>query len=121
MMKKAISVLLFFACLLILASCNTPTDLYGTWYNDYNGTRNAIQFSENENGEDVFIWAVYDIENDAVETNNSGKFKISGNSIKFEFEQGIEPMKLQYSFENGVLVLTSDTAVLKLERYTLDN
>ena len=120
MMKKVFSLFLILICTFVFFSCGVSDELYGTWYNDDNGTRNAIQLSENDNGDRVFIWAVYDINNDAIISNNSGNFKISGNTIRFEFEQGREPLILDFTIENDSLVLTSETAVMKLQKYVAE-
>ena len=37
-------------CLFVMTSCSSEKDLYGTWYNDFNGTRNAVQFYKNNLG-----------------------------------------------------------------------
>ena len=119
-MKKISSLFLLITLAFITSSCAAPDELFGTWYNDENGTRNAIQFSENDDGENVFIWAVYDIENDAIESNNSGRFKVSGSTIEFEFEQGRDPLKLSFAIEDGSLILTSESARMKLEKYNIE-
>ena len=119
-MKKLFLLLITIIISFSLFSCTSPEDLYGTWYVDDNGTRNIIQFSEDDNGKNVFIWAVYDIEQDSIVNNSTGSFKISGDSIKFEFLQGSDPLTLQVSLKEDTLTLSSDTAIMKMEKYVLE-
>ena len=117
MRKSVYLFLLIVICSFFTFSCGVSDELYGTWYNYDNGTRNAIQLSQYDDGKNVFIWAVYDIGNDAIVSNSSGRFKVSGNTIRFEFEQGMDPLKLEFAIENGNLILISESANMKLQRY----
>ena len=84
-------------------------------------TRNAIQFSENSEGKDVFIWAVYDIENETVESNSKGYYTVSGDSIIFEYSDGTQNFELKYKLDGDELTIYSDTATMVLERFVLDS
>ena len=66
-MKRTVALILLLAFSVNLASCTAAKDLYGVWYNDTSGVRNAIQFSENKEGKNVFVWAVYNIDDDSIE------------------------------------------------------
>ena len=103
-----------------LISCTSPSDIYGAWYVDEDGVRNAIQFSENAEGKDVFIWAVYNIEEDIVESNNKGYYKISGDQIIFEYGDDTENFQLEFVLEGDKLTIFNETARLTLTKYVLE-
>ena len=119
-MKKILLLIITVALCVLLLSCTAPSELYGAWYVDYLGTRNAIQFSENADGDDVFIWAVYNIEEDSIESNSSGYYYIDGDTITFEYSQDADPLILSFELEGNSLTLSSDTATLKLEKFELE-
>ena len=84
------------------------------------GVRNAIQFSENRSGEDVFAWAVKDIKSDTEESRTVGFYRVSGDSIIFDPDDGTEPYTMSFRFEDGALVLFSETTSIKFLKYTLE-
>lgn len=104
-----------------LVSCTTESDLYGAWFVDSGDTRNAIQFSENDNGDDIFIWVVYNLENDSIESNDAGKYHIYGNTITLEYNGDIDPVTLEFELSDNKLTLSSETASLVLEKYVIEN
>ncbi len=120
-MRRSISLLLSFIFVFSLVSCTTESDLYGAWYVDSGDTRNAIQFSENDNGDNVFIWVVYNIEKDTIETNDAGKYHIYGNTITLEYNSDIDPVTLDFDLSDNKLTLSSETARLVLEKYVIEN
>ena len=108
-------------CLFVMAACSSEKDLYGTWYNDFNGTRNAVQFYKNKDGKNEFIWAVYDIENDEITSNTAGYYYVSGDSIKLKSSDGSDNFDLTYTLEGNTLSVSSDTVSLKLTKYVSDD
>ena len=120
-MKKLIAFFTTALIFLSLVSCSASSKLYGVWYVDSMDTRNAIQFSENSEGKDVFIWAVYDIENETVESNSKGYYTVSGDSIIFEYSDGTQNFELKYKLDGDELTIYSDTATMVLERFVLDS
>ena len=113
---------LFCAVLLMfsLCACGAEKELCGTWYNDFNGTRNAVQFYKNSDGEYIFIWAVYDIDSDTVTSNTAGKYSVSGSRMTLIGTDSSEELTFTYSLEGDSLTLTGDSADLKLTKYTID-
>ena len=120
-MRKVLSVLVCFVLIFVLSSCTKESDLYGAWYVDSGDIRNAIQFSENDNGDNIFIWVVYNLEKDSIESNDSGKYHIYGNSITLEYNGDIDPITLDFELVDNKLTLSSETARLILEKYELEN
>ena len=116
---SAAIVLLVFLCF-FTASCTSPSELYGAWYVDEGNTRNAIQFSENVDGKDVFVWVIYDIKEDKIQSTNTGYYKISNDLLIFEFGQGADPLQLNFTLEGDKLSISSETAVMTLTKYVLD-
>ena len=108
-------------CLFVMTSCSSEKDLYGTWYNDFNGTRNAVQFYKNKDGKNEFIWAVYDIENDEITSNTAGYYYVSGDSIKLKSSDGSDSFDLTYTLDGNTLSVSSDTVSLKLTKYVSDD
>ena len=108
-------------CLFVMTACSSEKDLYGTWYNDFNGTRNAVQFYKNKDGKNEFIWAVYDIENDEITSNTAGYYYVSGDSIKLKSSDGSDGFDLTYSLDGNTLSVSSDTVSLKLTKYVSDD
>lgn len=119
-MKRSVSLLLSLVFFVLLCSCTSPKDLHGAWYSDSQGVRNAIQFSENIEGKNGFIWAVYNIEEDSIESNNTGFYYISGDKIIFDSGTDSEPMELTFELNGDTLTLSSDTATLTLTRYLIE-
>lgn len=119
-MKRAVSLSLILFILISLSACTSPKDLHGAWYSDSQGVRNAIQFSENIEGKNGFIWAVYNIEEDSIESNNTGFYYISGDKIIFDSGTDSEPVELTFKLDGDTLTLSSDTATLTLKRYVLE-
>ena len=113
---------LFCAVLLMfsLCACGAEKKLCGTWYNDFNGTRNAVQFYKNSDGEYIFIWAVYDIDSDTVTSNTAGKYSVSGSRLTLNGTDSSEELTFTYSLEGDTLTLTGDSADLNLTKYTID-
>ena len=91
------------------------------WYNDTSGVRNAIQFSENREGKDVFVWAVYNIDDDTVESNTTGYYRISGDTVIFDPGDEASLFELQFTIEGDTLVLYNDTARMTFEKYVLED
>ncbi len=118
-MKKIASLILLFAFSVSLVSCTAPKDLYGVWYNDSQGVRNAIQFSENKEGKDVFVWAVYNIDDDSIESNTTGYYRISGDTIIFDPGEETALFELQFELEGDTLVLFNEAAKMTFEKYEL--
>ena len=108
-------------CLFVMTACSSEKDLYGTWYNDFNGTRNAVQFYKNKDGKNEFIWAVYDIENDEITSNTAGYYYVSGDSIKLKSSDGSDSFDLTYTLDGNTLSVSSDTVSLKLTKYASDD
>ena len=123
-MKTRVKYLLCLLCavslLLSLCACGAEKKLCGTWYNDFNGTRNAVQFYKNSDGEYIYIWAVYDIESDTVTSNTAGKYSVSGSRLTLIGTDSSEELTFTYSLEGDTLTLTGDSADLKLTKYTID-
>lgn len=103
-----------------LIACTVPSDIYGAWYVDEGNTRNAIQFSENAEGKDVFIWAVYNLEEDVVESNHKGYYKISGDTIIFEYGDDTSNLELSFDLEGDKLTLYNDSAEMVLTKFELE-
>ncbi len=120
-MKRAVSLVICLILCFSLFSCTKASDLYGAWYTDYNGIRNAIQFSENDNGDDIFIWVVYNIKSDTIESNDAGKYHIYGDTITLEYNSDIDPVTLDFELSDNTLVLSSDTARLVLEKNVIED
>lgn len=106
--------------LVSLCACGAEKKLCGTWYNDFNGTRNAVQFYKNSDGEYIYIWAVYDIESDTVTSNTAGKYSVSGSRLTLINTDSSEEFTFTYSLEGDTLTLTGDSVDLKLTKYTID-
>lgn len=123
-MKTRVKYLLCLLCavllLLSLCACGAEKKLCGTWYNDFNGTRNAVQFYKNSDGEYIYIWAVYDIESDTVTSNTAGKYSVSGSRLTLIGTDSSEELTFTYSLKGDSLTLTGDSADLKLTKYTID-
>ena len=123
-LKKLAAVLLSVLaalCLFVMTACSSEKDLYGTWYNDFNGTRNAVQFYKNKDGKNEFIWAVYDIENDEITSNTAGYYYVNGDSIELKSSDGSDSVDLTYSLDGDTLSVSSDTVSLKLTKYVSDD
>ncbi len=118
-MKKLVALLLLAVFSINLASCTTASEFYGVWYNDSQGVRNAIQFSENKEGKDVFVWAVYNIDDDSIESNITGYYRISGDTIIFDPGEKTSLFELQFELDGDTLVLFNETAKMTLEKYEL--
>lgn len=102
----------------ILVSCSSAeSKLYGAWYNDTNGIRNAIQFSENEKGKDCFVWAIYDIEADEITSTARGYYTITGSTFTLQYLNSDTEYNLTYSLNDGVLTLKDGSAALVLTKY----
>ena len=108
-------------CLFVMTACSSEKDLYGTWYNDFNGTRNAVQFYKNKDGKNEFIWAVYDIENDEITSNTAGYYYVNGDSIELKSSDGSDSFDLTYTLDGNTLSVSSDTVSLKLTKYVSDD
>ncbi len=120
MLKKIIAII-FAVSILMLSSCSSShSEFYGAWYYDDNGERNAIQFSVNDNGEEVFIWATYDIENDEILSIAKGYFKISGDTITLDYVSSDIDLALNYTLVDDKLTLSTDAASMTLTRYVLE-
>lgn len=123
-MKKRVKYFLSLFCavslMFSLCACGAEKKLCGTWYNDFNGTRNAVQFYKNSDGEYIFIWAVYDIDSDTVTSNTAGKYSVSGSRLTLISADSSEELTFTYSLEGDTLTLTGDSADLKLTKYTID-
>ena len=107
--------------ILSVTSCQSDySGFYGAWYYDKDGQRDAIQFSANDDGKNVFIWAKYDIESDTVLSISKGYFSISDNTVILEYNNSDFSLTLDYSFVDDKLILSSETASLTLTKKTLD-
>ena len=91
------------------------------WYNDESGIRNAIQFSENNEGKNVFVWAVYNIDNDSIESNTTGYYRISGDTVIFDPGDDTALFELNFTLEGDTLVLYNETARMTFEKYVLED
>lgn len=108
--------------LCLFSSCKqSHSELYGAWYFDENGQRDAIQFSVNDDGKNVFIWAKYDIVNDSVTSISKGYFHISENNITLDYVTSDIDLTLQYSIVEDELTLSSETGSLTLTKKVLDD
>ena len=121
-MKRILSLVLSLVLLTSgLCACKAShSELYGAWYRDVNGQRDAIQLSVNDDGKEVFIWAIYDIENDSVTSVSKGYFHISGNTITLDYLTSDVDLTLTYILEGDKLTLSSDTASIVLTKFVLD-
>jgi len=120
-MRRIISLFLALASVFVLSSCSSAySKFHGAWYYDQNGQRDAIQFSVNDDGKEVFIWAKYDIENDSVTSISKGYFHIDGNSVTLDYVTSDIDLTLEYSFDGDKLILSSDTAMFTLTKNVLD-
>lgn len=121
-MKKGISTIvctIIIAVLLFsLCSCAAEKKLCGTWYNDFNGTRNAVQFYKNTDGEYIFIWAVYDLDSETVTSNTAGYYSVGGNSLTMRSSDSSDEMTFSYVLNGDTLILSGDMSELRLSRYT---
>jgi len=120
-MKRLLCAIIIIAFCLSLSSCSSASDLYGVWYADEGGVRNAVQFSENKEGKDVFVWAAYNIKDDSIESNTTGYYKVSGDTVIFDTGDRTEIFELQYEISDDTLVLFSESARLTLEKYVLED
>ena len=118
-MKRVLSIILAVLSLaLLFSSCaSAESKLYGAWYNDTNGIRNAIQFSENEKGKDCFIWAIYDIENDEIKSTARGYYTITGSTFTLEYLDTDSEYNLTYSLSDGVLTLKDGNTSIVFTKY----
>ncbi len=103
-----------------MSSCSATKDIIGTWYVDENGTRNAIQLSKNDDGETVFIWAVYDLTTDQTTSVNKGRFTATSDTITFVYSTGATELTVNYTVEDDVLTLNSETGKMVLKRYVIN-
>ncbi len=110
-------VIICVALTILLTACTSEKDFFGVWYVDENGTRNVIQFSESADGENAFIWAVYDIENDEILSMAKGYFKTDNKQIVLTYIEDNTQLTLTYKLEKERLTLSSDTASLVLNKY----
>ena len=108
-------------CLFVMTACSSEKDLYGTWSNDFNGTRNAVQLYKNKDGKNEFILAVYDIENDEITSNTAGYYYVNGDSIELKSSDGSDSFDLTYTLDGNTLSVSSDTVSLKLTKYVSDD
>lgn len=116
-MKRLIA--LCFTVIFLFTSCSDEKKVYGVWYNEANGIRNVIQFSESADGESAFIWAVYDIDKDETTSISKGYFKADNKQIVFTFIDNDSELILDYSINDNVLTLSSETSNMILEKYEL--
>ena len=120
-MMKRILALLFLICILfVFVSCSSASEIYGAWYFDEDGIRNAIQFSENKNGDDVFAWVVYDIENDEQTSVSQGYFQAYDGSLTLDFLNSDYDLSLSYVLDGEKLSLTYDTTTLVFTKKVLE-
>lgn len=68
----------------------------------------------------MFIWAIYDIENDSVTSISKGYFHISGNTITLDYLTSDVDITLTYVLDGDKLTLSSDTASIVLSKFELD-
>ncbi len=107
--------------MLLLCSCSIgEEDLYGTWFCDEGTTRNVIQFSEKSNGADVYVWVVYDLYNDQIQSNNEGRYTVKDDSLCFQTMSGADLFSLDIELSDDVLTLSSDSKTMMLSKYVLD-
>ena len=119
MFVKRLTAFLLVVVVVLLVSCSSHKELLGTWYVDENGTRNAIQLSENDKGETVFIWAIYDLTTEQTTSVNKGRFEVSGNTVTFIYSTGTTELTVDYKVENDVLTLNSETGKMVLNKYEI--
>ena len=121
-MKRCFSVLFaLFLVVFTVSSCKSEySEFDGAWYYDEGGQRDAIQFSTNDAGKEVFIWAKYDIENDTVLSISKGYFTISNSTITLDFITSDIDLTLNYTFDGDKLTLSSETASLVLTKKVID-
>ena len=121
-MKRCFSVLFaLFLVVFTVSSCKSEySEFYGARYYDEDGQRDAIQFSTNDAGKEVFIWAKYDIENDTVLSISKGYFTISNSTITLDFITSDIDLTLNYTFDGDKLTLSSETASLVLTKKVID-
>ncbi len=105
------------ALALLLTACTSEKDFFGVWYVDEGGTRNVIQFSESNDGENAFIWAVYDIENDEIVSIAKGYFKADNKQIVLTYIEDNTQLELTYKLDGEQLTLSSETASMVLSKY----
>lgn len=105
-----------------MVSCSLKEkDLYGTWYKDLYGERNAVQFSKNEDGRAVYTWVVYDISADSVKSSTSGYYYISEGKLTLTSSSGDNDMVLGIKLDGDKLKLSSDTSELVLTKFELED
>ena len=109
------------AAMLFLSSCtNAYSQFHGVWYRDEGGERIALQFSENDEGKHIFIWATYDIEKNEILSTSKGYYHVSGDKITLEYGSSDVDLDLTYTIDGDTLVLSSATANLTLTKFELE-
>lgn len=101
-------------------SCSDATDLYGTWYSDSDGVRNALQFSANDSGDDVFLWVIYSIDGSTVESTMKGRYYVSGDELTMTDSSGESTLELTFEHDGDSLSLNNENISLELTRYVLE-
>lgn len=121
-MKRFLSIIVSLIIVVsALSSCKQAhSELYGAWYFDENGQRDAIQFSVNDSGKDSFIWAKYDIVNDSVTSISKGYFNVSGDNITLDYVTSDIDLTLKYTIDGDKLTLSSETGFITLTKKVLD-
>ena len=119
--KRAVCALFSLLFIIGLCSCASAESLYGTWYTDADGKRNAIQFYEGKDGKPIFLWVIYDLENKETDSQSAGYYKLSGQKLTFEFSNSEDKLTVSYAIDGDVLTLSSQSVKLELVKYTLDS
>ena len=120
MKKTAITSVSIVVLLFIFSACSVPDDLYGTWYNDTDGQRNALQLSENKKGDDVFAWAIYDLEKEETVSISEGYFSVDNGTLVLDFVTSDYNMTLNYELDGDKLKLSTMDSTIVLTRFVLD-
>ncbi|MBR6676436.1 MAG: hypothetical protein IKL24_03790 [Clostridia bacterium] len=119
-MKRAVSLILVLSLLFVFCSCSKASDLYGVWYRDVDGVRDALQFAANAENKPVLVWVVKNLKEDTVESRNTGYYSVSGNRISVDFGNDGEFFEMEYVLDGDNLMLTNGTVTLHLQKYKLD-
>ena len=103
---------------MLLSSCSSAeAKLHGAWFNDTNGIRNAIQFSENKEGKNCFVWVVLDLETYEEKTTARGYYTITGSTFTLKYLDSDLEYNLTYTLNDGVLTLKDGNTAIVLTKY----
>ena len=120
-LNLTVILLLLLTAVFCLCSCSKADKLYGTWYSDNDGIRNALQFSANDSGDDVFLWVIYSIDGSSVESTMKGFYYASGKTLTLTDSSGESTLELSFELDGNTLSLSGESISLELTRYVLND